>query len=1352
MADPYDLTKLSPEAFENLVNFLALKTLGSGTTGFGPGADGGRDGFFEGKAPYPSDAEHWDGIWYIQSKFHKPSLGHSPQKWLIEQVKKEIEAFNKDKSDRQWPDNWIIATNIDPSGKPETGSFDAIHKLLKKSTKGKKVNLHIWGGRKILDLLVQYPSVAESYGHFLTPGHVISALYNQLNESRASIDEVIRFFVVTQFTDHLFTKLDQAGSSSDVRPAVHDLFIDLPFKSSTGQRGEGILSQLCIASAQSLRYSTRSKFPASWHQWSMRLKRARVSLIKGGPGQGKSTVGQYLCQIHRAALILENDSLKATTSIQASAKAVRAAAQDKNFWPQSPRIPIQIELKEFAHWYSQRKESETKNFLAYLAETIAKKIGTKVLPKTIKNAIAKGSWIIVFDGLDEVPNDYKDEVANEALYFINDLLVEIDADALAFCTSRPQGYSGQFSGLDGPVVDLELLPVAIAMRCATRLLQFGRSGDEAAKSIEVLAAAIQSPNIQELMTTPLQSHIMAVVVRDGGRPPERRWQLFNSFYLVMKKRESQKNFPNQRIAKLLREEDRLLKSVHMRLGFVLHARAERSEGAQTTLNKEEFRLLVRDVVKELVDQDIDETVSCVMEATTERLVLVSTPESGDHVRFDIRQLQEFFAAEFLYAGVSAEELSDRIETIGVDAHWREVMHFLLSALIENQRTTDVAVAVQVLRVLDDGSENDVNALYCRRMARAGLLAGRLLTEGVLEQDQRDRQQIKPLLDPLSAIFDLQSIQPLVRVASTRSRLWLINLLLDRVSAASPHQYVGALYLLGWLAPNDGANDDSLRAAFNELSKNSQERLIVLWTPHDRDYYFGKDKTNNKHHGEPLSNWVFALAIETLNSSKWTNFEAHIIGCLIRICRSSRSQFLFVCEKLGIEPSIAHAIFTCFDEPSSRPGQYGSQSDLNYGSISAEQYSENWKSGGIPNRLLGIEGGKCAKASGGAIRLLFSCIWFAEERTNLAIREIVQIAESAGGDKVAALPEDLLALVPFEGQHTLAPFYVGFMRRNYEHTGEEIIKAAEERGIQPLYSSLMIAPSNSTGSTTVDWSLLATKLPNIAVTLAMRADDDFVSVGQPKFVPELVLLFEKFPALASPHVLKWGSLIAYNQVGILHGLISASENLLYSDVLYFQTTLKPFKLELPNDAKVLGLLAPALIYWLFNRSNTKSSEGVGKVLQNALTGYGLDVATLRTIADSDAYLINSRAGALALFWIARHFTSSSGSISKLDLRRERALYSELVNSLNEKWFTLALVRGVLNFATELERESLDFVTYLMERCSDGSGPFEELVELITVWRERSLAPVQGRQVLESWLGYNFETPAYLHSAERNRRKN
>lgn len=532
MSYEYDLAKIGPHAFENLANFLAMNVLGAGLTGFGPGADGGRDGYFKGEAPYPSEVDRWKGVWYIQSKFHAPHLSKDPQKWLVDQVAAEIKSFDEDESSRQWPDIWIICTNIDVSGKPETGSFDRIVDLVAAVRPRNATRVAIWGGRKVLDLLVEHPNVAKYYGHFLTPGHIITRLYESLQESRANLEEVIRHLVVTQFMDHRFTKLDQAGSSSDLRPGVHDLFIDLPYRVNNSGPYEGLLSELSASSQQCHRYSLRKVYPQTWIDWSNAPRRARALLIKGGPGQGKSTLGQYLAQIQRAKMIVADYEASVHDTVRLSAAAVVEAASRDGLLPTSPRIPVQLDLKEFAHWRAVRPSGDPIDVISYIGDSIGKRIGVPVAWKLLKSAFAEQAWLFVFDGLDEVPNDSKDGIAAEILSFLNDTAVAIDADIFAICTSRPQGYSGQFSSLDGPTVDLAHLSAAAALRCAKPVLEFGRVEDEAKQSYLTLETAIRSPSIQELMTTPLQSHIMAVVVRDGGRPPERRWQLFNSFYLV----------------------------------------------------------------------------------------------------------------------------------------------------------------------------------------------------------------------------------------------------------------------------------------------------------------------------------------------------------------------------------------------------------------------------------------------------------------------------------------------------------------------------------------------------------------------------------------------------------------------------------------------------------------------------------------------------------------------------------------------------------------------------------------------------------------------------------------------------
>ena len=356
---------------------------------------------------------------------------------------------------------------------------------------------------------------------------------------------------------------------------------------------------------------------------------------------------------------------------------IRDCALATDLWPEAPRIPISLELKQFAHWFGQRQKDEPRGVLTYLAQIITAGVQQRVYPGTLKRLLGLHSWLVIFDGLDEVPSDVKDEVAYEVRRFIDDTMIEAKADALTICTSRPQGYSGQFAEPDAPIIDLTPLSRNQALACAKPVLEIERTPEEARGYYEILSSAIaSSESIQQLMTTSLQAHIMAVVVRDGRKPPDRRWLLFTNFYQVIKRREANRNLLNAQLARLLREEDQLLKSLHNRLGFMLHARSETSRGAATSLDRGEFRELVAETVAALKERDIDSTVEILMTATTERLVLVNTPEQGNHVRFDIRPLQEFFAAEFMYEFVDVTTFANRIELIAADSHWREVMHFV----------------------------------------------------------------------------------------------------------------------------------------------------------------------------------------------------------------------------------------------------------------------------------------------------------------------------------------------------------------------------------------------------------------------------------------------------------------------------------------------------------------------------------------------------------------------------------------------------------------------------------------------------------------------------------------------------
>lgn len=662
----------------------------------------------------------------------------------------------------------------------------------------------------------------------------------------------------------------------------------------------------------------------------------------------------------------------------------------------------------------------------------------------------------------------------------------------------------------------------------------------------------------------------------------------------------------------------------------------------------------------------------------------------------------------------------------------------MSALIENQRTTEVAVAVQVLCQLNEGDEASTDKLYRRRMAKASLLASRLLIEGVLEQDKGDRQKIKPLLDPLCGIFDLGILRSLSRITPIRSRQWLIQLLLDKVETVSPREYVGALFLLGWLLPDDHIASAQVSKAFINAPIGWQEHLYKLWTPNDISR-FHRVRTGRQQSDEVLSQWVIDVAVDILNSLNWVDYSSVLISRLLNICQDNSQRFIASCKTKGIEESVANAIlqYLKIDEV---PREERNQKGVDCGLFEALSYSENWVNGKIPKTLIDINAKNCVAETEGAFRLMLTCMWFAKERSDVALKEFIRLVDHAGAEKVGVLPNSLLALLPIEGKYSVQPFSVDHLHDVDTTIDNWLSTLATEQKIQPAYRILRINENRK--STPDQWSLFAVHFPRIAIDFALNPDGFPWTTMQPQFVPELISLILNMPYEASRHFLKWGSL-QESQPELFKSL---KENVCALSPKKGQFRVgsfgkvMPFELKFPEDIQLLSVLAPTLIEWFENSQfftlRNESSMTEEKSLQAILKAYGLSITQLRDIAESSSYDQKVRASALALYWLLQHEAET-----KLDLIREKELFAELVDEINEAWLTQALITGVLIRNSETNADALAFVTYLMERCNDGAGPLNELIELLENWRERSTAPIYSRQLLEKWLGYNFQAPAY-----------
>lgn len=156
----YRLENLSEDDFEQLVNVLCQKVLGTGTVAFTKGRDGGRDGRFSGTANnYPSSSNPWSGKFIIQAKHttdYQASCSDNPffgNKTSI--INGEI-ANIKALTENGEVDNYLIFTN-----RKETESREKAVQYIKAETD--LANVDIIGKDTIHSWLRQYDDIAKTF-------------------------------------------------------------------------------------------------------------------------------------------------------------------------------------------------------------------------------------------------------------------------------------------------------------------------------------------------------------------------------------------------------------------------------------------------------------------------------------------------------------------------------------------------------------------------------------------------------------------------------------------------------------------------------------------------------------------------------------------------------------------------------------------------------------------------------------------------------------------------------------------------------------------------------------------------------------------------------------------------------------------------------------------------------------------------------------------------------------------------------------------------------------------------------------------------------------------------------------
>jgi len=751
----YILNKLygfSPDAFEQFARALALEVFGTGVTVFGNGPDGGREATFRGKVPYPfPDATHWSGYGIIQAKCkEKTETSRKDQGWALKELKKELDLFVASEKRDPKPEYYIFITNVELSSS-SGGGKDKADALIKAYYKKLPLKGHsIWDANQLNTYLDKYGNIRSRFSTFLTPGDVLAEMINEIERRRPNTLHILTSFLERELRSDQASRLDQAGNRAEDQIPLENVFFDLPASKKlsflppieeidkAGKLPPGVLSELLRDGSRKLDPNTLFEQEAiSSGQEEGDNEFSTRYVLLGGPGSGKSTLCQFLVQIHRAVLLTRRQQHLLEPRTRQIIAEIRDKCEKEGLsWPTTPRYPFRVELNRFSKALSSKNEDHVDSLEQYLLKSLSRNHNLTV--DDLLEWLQTFPWLLVLDGLDEVPMASNRNILVKA---INDFLAEarqVEADLFIVATSRQKGYEGEFNS--GRMTFRHILPLS-KQRALNYIgyyaeARFGNANPHLARDlIEKLRQSADRKLTAELMATPLQVTFMATVVAAQGDPGEDRWQLFNNYYRTIYDRERQKAV--RPYDKVLSKQQSIIDRLHHDIGFWLQYQSEQTGSIDISFPITQFEQIVDDYLSEIgyKGTEKDGLVKLIKEAASKRLVFLTSKIEGE-LSFDVRSLQEFMASECIMTG-DAEIVMLRLQSIASALYWRNVFLFAVGKCFADARYRYLQDRIRVLCV-DIANPNNTLAKVTQTGSE---LALDILQSGIVSQNPKYKNHL-----------------------------------------------------------------------------------------------------------------------------------------------------------------------------------------------------------------------------------------------------------------------------------------------------------------------------------------------------------------------------------------------------------------------------------------------------------------------------------------------------------------------------------------------------------------------------------------------------------------------------------
>src|ERR1051326_1403642 len=896
----YDLSGLSTRSFEKLVQALALKVIGPNVIIWGDGPDGGREVTFDGPIPYPSTEFNWNGYGFIQAKFRQRIKGGvSDGEWALKQLRLELKQFTR--TNVRKPEYYVFATNVVLTPVGKTGWKDKALAVLQDYSRSVSLKgFDIWDYDKIASFLDGYEDIRHRYAAWITSGDALTEVIKWLRPSHADFENTIHKYLQKELLTDQFAHFEQAGHVPEDHVQLASVFVDLPVSNKredvitlegleNGRLPPGYVSSVLTAARD--RFARDESNPnastATVRPQNPKKEPGRYVLI-GGPGQGKTTLGQFICQLFRVSILRDRPVKTLSAEVRLALKEIYSQLSLEGLkLPSTRRFPIRIQLGRFASYLAAKNTIDQGSLISYIIRLIEKRTSQTIPISDFQNWLASYPWIMVLDGLDEVPSSSN---RDDILAAVRDFWIDAsdcNADLMIIATTRPQGYNDDFNPRLYQHDWLTPLSQARALHYANRLVAARYLGNQERQEriLHRLERASHDEATARMMRSPLQVTIMATLVDRIGQPPQERWSLFNEYYDVIYKREVERDIP---AAEVLRNHRPDIDAIHSSVGLVLQVECEQTGQTDARLSASRFADIVhwRLHLEGHEGSNLDRLKLAIMEAATSRLVFLVGLEA-DAIGFEIRSLQEYMAAEGLMSDDDVT-IRERLRQIAPVINWRNVFLFASGKCFsQRQHLRDLALAI--CAELNDDTEDEISH---------SLMAGSLLALEVLEDGpaQRQPKYTESLTRLAMRLLDIPDTGYSRRVAA------LYQAKLDRIyeeelreamKAGKPSDHYSRWGCLLSLASKDSAWMERLNSCWPSAPRHQLDILTIASKlglvgalankfiesiPNITPLRLYRDTFSlyglEKYEGQSQSKWIHSLP-SALNETKNTSFRLRL---------------------------------------------------------------------------------------------------------------------------------------------------------------------------------------------------------------------------------------------------------------------------------------------------------------------------------------------------------------------------------------------------------------------------------------------------------------------------------------------